>query len=824
MRLAGKELRRYLYLLGEGLILVETAKEAGTDFSDCLCMIAATQDSALLTPFRERLEKTSGEGFGMKSFEEGEGRVILLYGENDHAVLYAVYSFLEECGIRFYLHTDVLPEKRPSDSVFRKRIDRLENPLFSVRGILPFHDFPEGPDWWSKDNYRQILNQLVKMKGNFIGLHTYPENEKEPEKMTAEPLVWIGMPQDVNPDGSVRAAYPAQHFKTSGGSWGYFPAETESYPFGLGRLFGGNAAFAEYMEGYEKDAYQDILRQSKEEDPEKVSERYLPLFNRSGDFFQKVFEYSRKLKIKNCIGTETFLTVPQTMRRRYGLDEELDAEEITKLYQGMFERIRRKYEIDYYWLWTPEDWTWKGNTRQETEKTIQDIGCALRAKERAGADFTLALCGWTLGPGEDRTLFDRNFPKEMPFSCINRFVGFEPVEPQFEMLKDRPAWAIPWLEDDPALISAQLWAGRVRRDAWDAKRYGCDGLIGIHWRTETISPVIRGLMEAAWCQDPWAEGIHLSDGLQKGQTQASAAGIEDFRQKEIKDRYAPCGDLYEDWAENQFGSRAGARIAQIFAALDGRLPRPSGWEDGPGNLIKNQEDWEKVKEQYAFVDDLKALQMEIEDEDCRERFEAWLARFSYMRASAKAGCLKSAFDRAAAGEDREKLLSMGRELVDVLREMAEFLADSIQSMGDLGTVANIAQRTILVMQRDCDEKLRARGLLPCSWRQECSPRQRLVLLTERSCLQEGESWKVRLLVIGGTDTDVVLKWHELGEKEEHSLKLSPVREGNWLYEAVLDTKKVRGDFAYRIEAAGEKERKLTYPATGQYPEKTVVLL
>ena len=67
----------------------------------------------------------------------------------------------------------------------------------------------------------------------------------------------------------------------------------------------------------------------------------------------------------------------------------------------------------------------------------------------------------------------------MAASCINREVGKAPVDPVFARIPGRSKWAIPWLEDDPALTSPQLWVGRMRRDAADALRYGCDGLMGI---------------------------------------------------------------------------------------------------------------------------------------------------------------------------------------------------------------------------------------------------------------------------------------------------------------------------------------------------------
>ena len=82
-------------------------------------------------------------------------------------------------------------------------LDETRKPLFDRRGIQPFHDFPEGPDWWNRDGYKAILGQLPKMGMNFFGLHTYPECGVGPE-----PLVWIGPPSAVAPDGKVKASYP----------------------------------------------------------------------------------------------------------------------------------------------------------------------------------------------------------------------------------------------------------------------------------------------------------------------------------------------------------------------------------------------------------------------------------------------------------------------------------------------------------------------------------------------------------------------------------------------------------------------------------------
>ena len=49
-----------------------------------------------------------------------------------------------------------------------------------------------------------------------------------------------------------------------------------------------------------------------------------------------------------------------------------------------------------------------------------------------------------------------------------------------------------------------------------------------------------------------------------------------------KPRYLPADDFYADWAAAEFGPEAAEPIAAIFAKIDGHLPRPADWVDGPG--------------------------------------------------------------------------------------------------------------------------------------------------------------------------------------------------------------------------------------------------
>ena len=135
---------------------------------------------------------------------------------------------------------------------------------------------------------------------------------------------------------------------------------------------------------------------------------------------------------------------------------------------------------------------------------VPDILQAHEALKDAKASFNLAVAGWGW-TNEHFPSMDKSLPKDIAFSAINMSAGSSPVSANFGKLGTRSRWAIPWLEDDGLLISIQFRAGRIRRDALDAYNYGCNGLLGLFWRTRIMSPNITALAQAGWKQDNWSD-------------------------------------------------------------------------------------------------------------------------------------------------------------------------------------------------------------------------------------------------------------------------------------------------------------------------------
>jgi hypothetical protein len=483
---AAKEVRRYVYVCTGQLLSIQREDALPAKVKKAIAV--GTKESSLIRSLDKSLaEKVSTlkpEAFLLRTVTSGGKTVVAIIGSDGPGVLYGSYRFAERMGVAFGLDGDVVPDVRVPFAL--PALDETSTPLFRLRGIQPFHDFPEGPDWWNTDDYLAIIGQLPKLGMNFFGLHTYPEGAPN-----AEPTVWIGREGEWNRGGNVQRAYPASYQNTVRGNWGYRPKKTSDFSFGAGMLFDRDDYGSDVMRG---------LTPAPDTDPLSVE-----VFNRAGTMLRTAFTTAHALGVKTCVGTETFLTIPKMVKDRLtreGKNPE-DTATVKALYKGIFRRIADTYPLDYYWFWTPEGWTWEDAGDVQIRRTMTDLSLAIQAAKEARTPFQLATCGWVLGPPRDRGLFDRELPENVAVSCINREVGKAPVDPGFARIEGRSLWAIPWMEDDPSLLAPQLWAGRTRKDAADALSYGCDGLLGIHWRTRILSSNFMALARAGWNQHPW---------------------------------------------------------------------------------------------------------------------------------------------------------------------------------------------------------------------------------------------------------------------------------------------------------------------------------
>lgn len=462
-RLAAAELVRYVYLRTERLPRLGGPEGEGR--------------AILLVRGPERL--------GPQEYElKTAGRRTTITGGDDRGILYGAYRFVEALGVRFYLHGDVVPD---APLAALPDVNETGRPLFGLRGVNPWGSHPFGFDAWSADDYKAVFAQLTKLRMNFLGVHCYPEGHPY-----AEPTVWHGLSGDFDARGRVKHSYVSRYFNTLlTPGWGdYRPKQTGDYAFGGALLFADDAWAP------------NVLREHcpLPSSPAACNE----VFNRMAAQWRDAFTFARRLGVQTCLGTEAPLGLPAAVRDRVraaGRDP-ADPAVTREVYEATFRRIMAAHPLDYYWLWTPEGWTWEGNQPAQYSNTVADVRLAFEALTNVRAPFRLATAGWVLGPAHDRAAFDRDLPKAIPMSAISRNTGATEIDPAFARIFGREKWAIPWLESDNrhGLAAVQLEVGRLRYDAADALAYGCTGLMGLHWRTEDVAPNIAALAQAAWDQ------------------------------------------------------------------------------------------------------------------------------------------------------------------------------------------------------------------------------------------------------------------------------------------------------------------------------------
>jgi hypothetical protein len=167
--LAAKEVRRYVYLrTGELLGLTSTDELPEGD----VVLVAADADPLVVALDEAIGWDNAPGGYLIKSVEQQDRTILVVTGADPDATLHGAYRFAEHLGVGFGLEGDVIPDAPVTLELTGH--DEVAEPLLETRGLLPFHDFPAGPDFWNTDDYLLVVGQMPKLGLNFIGLHTYP--------------------------------------------------------------------------------------------------------------------------------------------------------------------------------------------------------------------------------------------------------------------------------------------------------------------------------------------------------------------------------------------------------------------------------------------------------------------------------------------------------------------------------------------------------------------------------------------------------------------------------------------------------------------------
>jgi RNase P/RNase MRP subunit POP5 len=361
------------------------------------------------------------------------------------------------------------------------------------------------------------------------------------------------------------------------------------------------------------------------------------------------------------------------------------------------------------------------------------------------------------------------------------------------------------------MSSPELWVGRIRRDAYDARRHGCTGLIGIHWRTEEVGPMVAALSQAQWSVP-----------------QAAVTAP----------RNLPADDFYLDWARHQFGEAAAREVAGIFVRIDGHLPTPA--PNCPGGIAVDRAPWSKVQRQYAFVDELAALRPRVHGAGNQARFDHWVKSFQYLRAIGRVACTRGELDRAMAElnkltdpgaqrafardnvlpvrvrlkEDWGRMMTLCLETADTWGSIGHVFTHEMFNRGTMGLLEGHDQAIQKALGTDLPDTTRASKAY--------AGRPRLIVPSRRSVAEAGEELTLKVIVLDNSPPkSAVLRWRPIGLGAWQFIPLKRVARA---VHTVTLPPALNDTLEYYFEAETADGTLLRWPATAPELNHTVVVM
>jgi hypothetical protein len=406
-----------------------------------------------------------------------EAGQVALAGASEQALLYSVFDFLERQGAFFGIDG----ESYPLDPVRELRLPArgrpwTASPRFAVRGLLPWPDFLNCITVYNEEDFRVYFESMLRMRFNTFGMHVYTGASQ-----------WAESYLSFEYGGAGHLAYLDT---TASNRWGYLPERTSRFTMGAAGLYAGEVFGS------------DATRLAR--DPWEAAER-------ARDLLQNAFAYAERLGIRTGIGFEPYQIPdeiwralppevrPEKMPERHTPGPRFDIESVAArdLLEARLAELLETYPgVEYVWLWEDEQMNW------DSRKTGEPLSATpfLQAHDflrRHAPKKRLVLSGWG-GVARHFVSFHERLPGDVIFSCLGDSLGWDPVHEVFGKLEGRERWPIPWLEDDPSMWLPQFHVYRFERDLNRAADFGCQGLLGIHWRHRIVDPTAGFQARFSW--------------------------------------------------------------------------------------------------------------------------------------------------------------------------------------------------------------------------------------------------------------------------------------------------------------------------------------
>jgi hypothetical protein len=423
--------------------------------------------------------------------EAGKAPRIWVAGASPQAVLYGVFDFLERQGAFFGLDGEVYPlDPAKTLSLPLPGQPWAGQPRFKVRGLNPWPNFLNSMAVFNREDFRTYLEAMMRMRFNTLGVHVFCREAPLDDSYLSFEYSNVG--------------HLAATDTTTTNRWGYLAQRTSTFGMGAPDLYDGEVFGSEAT--------------TRARNCWEAAELAQQLWRES-------FKYAQQLGIRVGVGfepyripDEIFNAAPPEARfapadlKIFGLDPgtgpQLDPESVTAkdILEARLGRLLETYPtVDYVWLWEDEGMSW----------TSQEHGVPLSTTPfKQAHDFLrrhapqkrLVLSGWG-GVARHFVHFHQKLPGDIIFSSLNDVLGWDPVNEAYGKLEGRERWAIPWLEDDPAMWLPQFHVYRNHEYMDQAEQVGCAGVLGVHWRNRIMDADAGFQSRASWDKALQPEGF-----------------------------------------------------------------------------------------------------------------------------------------------------------------------------------------------------------------------------------------------------------------------------------------------------------------------------
>lgn len=390
------------------------------------------------------------QSYLLKKLKENGKEVIVIAANEEVGVLYGVYGLLEEhLDVSFSFDGDVFPTKKLTNVL--PDVNEEKTPAVEVRGFLPWTNFPQSATSYSWEDWKFILDQMARMRMNFLHIHNY-NGEAEHNEMF----------HNFEVDGKMSRVWMAT--ARTGHAWGSFPGgEVNKYPFGSSDLFDDYDFGADCALHNEKLTNKQVFRKGVNE-------------------FQRVIEYAHRRGIRIGLGLDIDL-IPEA----YGLQPD-----DPKVIEARVKQITTDYpNLDYVLCFQSEGIA-KDKAKWQKWRTIFDG--FYNGLKKVTPNTRVAVSGWGLEPENTATL-----PKDVICAPISYYSdGFE----NGTIYDQREYWGCPWLERD---FNSSVYYYPYNMDlsntikAWKEHAPNMKGFYSLTWRiTDAVKAKMWYMSRAPW--------------------------------------------------------------------------------------------------------------------------------------------------------------------------------------------------------------------------------------------------------------------------------------------------------------------------------------